>query len=269
MAEGTDCIERLITRFRCTQYEGYCFIAHYASRFDSYLILEYFCNAGLMVDIIMQGCKIIFMYDDAFDQRYIDSYSFIPMALSKMPVALHLTMMEKGYFPHHFNRCENENYVGPYPDKKFYGYENMTDKDQTKFNAWYSTVAGKVFRFKDELHEYGVNDVVLLREACMKYRKAFIECTELDPFNFTTLPSCCMGVFKAHYLARDTLALMYNNAYVRQNKAYSNGSIEWLEYVKKTRNIDIHHALNHGEMQIGRYFLDGYYEQNGVRYGLE
>ncbi len=130
-------------------------------------------------------------------------------------------------------------------------------------------VSGKFFRFRKELHAYGVNDVVLLREASMKYREAFIDCTELDPFNFTTLAICCMGVFKTHYLDRDTLALTHNNMYVRHSKAYSNASIEWLEYVKKTRNIDLHHALNHGEVQIGRYFLDGYYEQDGVRHGLE
>ncbi|KAI2645178.1 DNA polymerase [Labeo rohita] len=89
----------------------------------------------------------------------------------------------------------------------------------------------------------------------MKYRKAFIDCTELDPFNFTTLASCCMGVFKTHYLDRDTLALTHNIMYVQHNKTYSNASIEWLEYVKYV----------HGEVQIGRYFLDGYYELNGER----
>ncbi len=105
VAEGPDCIERIITQFRRPRYKGYCFIANYASRFDSFLILEYFCNAGLTV-----VSKLIFMYDDAFDQRYIDSYSFIPMALFKMPTALNLTTMKKGYFPHYFNRCENEKY---------------------------------------------------------------------------------------------------------------------------------------------------------------
>ncbi|KAL1252652.1 hypothetical protein QQF64_017345 [Cirrhinus molitorella] len=98
VAEGTDCVARLITWFRQPRYKGYTFIAYYASRFDSFLILEYFCNAGLTIDIIMQGCKLIYMYDDAFAQRYIDSYSFIPMALSKMPSALNLTTTEKGYF---------------------------------------------------------------------------------------------------------------------------------------------------------------------------
>ncbi len=60
----------------------------------------------------MQGCKLIFMYDEAFAQRYIDSYSFITMARSKTPAALNLTTTEKGYFPHHFNRPQNANYTG-------------------------------------------------------------------------------------------------------------------------------------------------------------
>ncbi len=38
-AEGTDCIAKLINRFRHPRYNGYCFIAHYASRFDAFLIL--------------------------------------------------------------------------------------------------------------------------------------------------------------------------------------------------------------------------------------
>ncbi|XP_051743101.1 uncharacterized protein LOC127508773 isoform X1 [Ctenopharyngodon idella] len=119
VAEGPGCIAQLITHFRQPQYKGYCFIAHCAARFDSFLILEYFCKAGIALDVIMQGCKLIFMYDEAFAQRYIDSYAFIPMALSKMPAALNLTTTEKGYFPHLFNRVENENYIGHYPDKKF------------------------------------------------------------------------------------------------------------------------------------------------------
>ncbi|KAI7790585.1 putative DNA polymerase-like protein [Triplophysa rosa] len=260
VAEGAYCVASLINHFRQRRYKGYTFIAHYASKFDSFLILEYFCKAGLTLDIIMQGCKLICIYDSTYAQRYIDSYSFIPMALSKTPAALNLTATEKGYFPHHFNRAENEKYVGPYPDKTFYGYDNMTDKNQDKFDAWYATVSGKIFDFMKELRDYGVNDVILLREACMKYRQSFMECTELDPFSFTTLASCCMGVFKAHYLERDTLALTHNNAYVQKSKTYSNVSIEWLEYLKKTRNADIHHAVNYSELSIGNYFLDGYYE---------
>ncbi len=120
---------------------------------------------------------------------------------------------------------------------------------------------GKWFDFRKELYAYGVNDVVLLREGCMKYREAFMQCAGLDPFGFATLAGCSMGVFKTHYLGRNTLALTHNKAYIDQNKSYSSGSIEWLEYVKKTRNVNVHHAVNHGEVSIGKYFLDGYYSR--------
>ncbi|KAI4891048.1 hypothetical protein NFI96_008140 [Prochilodus magdalenae] len=209
------------------------------------------------------------MYDEAYKQRYIDSYSFILMRLAKTASALNLTCSEKGHFPHKFNLKQNENYVGPYPAKSFYGYDTMNDKDRKQFDEWYNTVSGGVFDFKKELYVYGRNDVVLLREACIKYRDEFIQCTKLDPFNYTTLASCCMAVYKTHFLPKDTLALTHNNAYVNQHKTFSNVSIEWLEFVKSTRDVDIHHALTYGEMKFGVYHVDGYYEKDGVRKALE
>lgn len=139
----------------------------------------------------------------------------------------------------------------------------MSEKDREQFDLWYKTVECKVFDFKKELALYGKNDVVLLREACMKYRDEFIQCTALDPFRYTTLASCCMAVYKTHYLERDTLALTHNGAYLTKNKAYSNASIEWLEYVSHSRGVDVQHALNCGEMSFGSYHLDGYYINNG------
>ncbi|KAI4883949.1 hypothetical protein NFI96_027631 [Prochilodus magdalenae] len=103
------------------------------------------------------------MYDEAYKQRYIDSYSFIPMRLAKTASALNLTCSEKGHFPHKFNLKQNENYIGPYPAKSFYGYDTMNDKDRKQFDEWYNTVSGGVFDFKKELYVYGRNDVVLLQ----------------------------------------------------------------------------------------------------------
>ncbi|KAI4891164.1 hypothetical protein NFI96_009541 [Prochilodus magdalenae] len=224
---------------------------------------------GIAIRITMMGCRLISMYDEAYKQRYIDSYSFIPMRLAKTASALNLTCSEKGHFPHKFNLKQNENYAGPYPAKSFYGYDTMNDKDRKQFDEWYNTVSGGVFDFKRELYVYGRNDVVLLREACIKYRDEFIRCTKLDPFNYTTLASCCMAVYKTHFLPKDTLALTHNNAYVNQHTTFSNVSIEWLEFVKSTRDVDVPHALTHGEMKFGVYHVDGYYEKDGVRKALE
>ncbi len=268
-AEGVDCADKLVKHFRRPKFEGFTFIAHNASGFDSYILLEYFTSQGLTPKIILQGCRLVYMYDQAFKQRYIDSYIFLPMKLSKMTSALNLNTDEKGFFPHHFNRLQNANYVGPYPGKELYGYHTMTDSDQTKFDRWYESVAGQVFDFKKQLGMYCKNDVVLLREGCMKYRNEFIECTNIDPFGCVTLAGCAMKVFKTLFLAKDTIALTHKNAYVNQYKAYSNPSIQWLEYIKASKNVDVHHTLNHGEVKFGSFYVDGYYEINGDRIALE
>ena len=65
----------------------------------------------------MTGCRLIYMYDKFFKQRYIDSYSFIPMRLTNTSAALNLSTVKKGHFPHAFNKQENNSYIGPYPKK--------------------------------------------------------------------------------------------------------------------------------------------------------
>ncbi|MGL5746774.1 MAG: DNA polymerase, partial [Weissella cibaria] len=146
----------------------------------------------------------------------------------------------------------------------------MTNSDHSKFNAWYAGVQGCVFDFKKELSLYCRNDVIILREACMKYREEFMECTKINPFKCLTLAGTCMKVFKTNFLTRDTLALTHDNAYVTQAKTFSNESIQWLEYVKASRNVDVHHALNYGEVKFGRYYVDEYYEDvDGNKNALE
>lgn len=42
-----------------------------------------------------------------------------------------------------------------------------------------------------------------------------------------------------------------------------------MEYISKTRGVDVQHALNTGKIQFGPYFLDGFYEKDGVKIALE
>ena len=60
-----------------------------------------------------------------FHMQVIDSLNFLPMKLYKLPVAFGLKELKKGCFPHHFNTRENKNYVGPYPEAKYYGHNFM------------------------------------------------------------------------------------------------------------------------------------------------
>lgn len=269
-ASGATCVDLFVQKFRQPKYKNYTFIAHNTSGFDNYIMLDYFTKQGITPRLTMRGSRVLLMYDAFYQQRWLDSFSFLPMRLSKTPAALGFEYEEKkGFFPHLFNKTENEKYVGPFPEPHFYGYDNMSDKDRTDFMQWYNTVRDGVFDFQLELRRYGINDVVVLHKACTVYREAFIECTDLDPFDYTTLASCCMAVFKTRFLPPDTLALTYDGAYIGQYKTFSSASIQWLEFEAFRNKIEIRHALNHGEEKFGPYHVDGFCDSGNERTAYE
>ncbi|XP_031153064.1 uncharacterized protein LOC116048233 [Sander lucioperca] len=268
--ETTKCVGLFVNYYRKKKYKGYTFIAHNASGFDSYIVLEYLVNQRVCPTLTMRGSRVLLINDYAFNQRWIDSFSFLPMSLAKTPSAMGFSDMLKGFFPHAFNTRENEKYIGPYPEPALYGFDTMTETSKKSFLEWNDTVKHTQFNLRTELARYCINDVAVLLKACQMYRDAFNECTGLDPFTFTTLAASCMGVFKSLFIPKDTVALTYEGAYVRQNKAYSDISIQWLQYVAHKDNISIQHALNRGEKAFGPFFVDGYcaatntcYEFNG------
>jgi hypothetical protein len=55
------------------------------------------------------------------------------MLLRDFPQTFGLTDQAKGYFPHKFNIDENQNYVGLYTDKLYYGYDQMTKENIEEF----------------------------------------------------------------------------------------------------------------------------------------
>ncbi len=93
-----------------------------------------------------------------------------------------------------------------------------------------------------------------------------MKCTKFDPFDYTTVASCCTVVFKTQFLLPDTLALTHDGAYInQQHKTFSDASIQWLEHEAFKNKIEIQHALSHREQQFGPYHVDGFCERDNVR----
>ena len=55
---------------------------------------------------------------------FLDSVSFLPCALRKLPEAFGL-QVTKSWYPHCINTEENLDYVGPMPDISYYGVDEM------------------------------------------------------------------------------------------------------------------------------------------------
>jgi len=107
----------------------------------------------------------------------------------------------KGYFPHLFNRRENEDYVGPLPPKDQYMPQSMSIEERETFEKWYEDQTRKnaVFDFKRDIKAYCQMDVTSLREGCQTFQRLFQTKTEIQEegvpgfnlFEHITITSAC------------------------------------------------------------------------------
>lgn len=84
---------------------------------------------------------------------FIDSLYFIPMKLANFPKTFGITELAKGYFPHLFNRTENQTYIGPIPPSAYYYPDGMSPCEKKKFLSWCKSLqqSNYVFNFQDEI----------------------------------------------------------------------------------------------------------------------
>ena len=241
--------------------KGAYLVAHYGQGFDFQLLYNYmFRYSGMLhgkvKDPIMRGQKIIKGY--LFNEiTLIDSYNYISQSLSTMPKMFGFEELNKGYFPHYFNLPPFQEYVGPLPDKEWYGYMEMKPKQQEDFLKWYNKQIEEkvIFDFKEEMHKYCLTDVDILRRGMQRLRQLFIEMEDIntgkplgsDPLIYMTIASLAYdGVYRRHYLEPNTIK------YVGRPKRgnYSVVSIEWMEHLMATENIFIQHAENSEEFEV-------------------
>lgn len=184
--------------------------------YDGYFLLEHLIDNSMRPDnIIFTGSKIMSMHvSRGLNMRILDSLNFLPMKLSKVPEAFGLQELKKGYFPHYFNKTENQNYIGKLPDMSYYGFDSMSAKERVTFLKWYLSQKEEVFNFADEILAYCRSDVDILRKACMTFQKLLLDITEnhekegeegggVDPLNYTTIASVCSVVFRTKFLKED------------------------------------------------------------------
>ncbi|CAB4003301.1 DNA polymerase [Paramuricea clavata] len=90
------------------------------------------------------------------------------MKLADVPKTFGLTELQKGYFPHFFNRAENQDYVGPMPEIRFYDPNCMNSNDREKFLAWYKDLVEREYqsiskqRSSDYIADYAAKEGIQL-----------------------------------------------------------------------------------------------------------
>ena len=182
--------------------------------------------------------------------KIIDSYQFIPLALSKFPSTFGFTdFQSKGFFPYSFNTFENRDYSGRIPPIEFYESEKMMTSVRDDFIKWYESQKNSHFDLKQELLKYCCNDVELLKKGCLIFRKDLTNISSgLCPFIYSiTLPSYCHLLYRQLFMRENSIALIPELGY-QFKQTNSTQAILWLKWVALTENIaHIQHCKNSNE----------------------
>jgi hypothetical protein len=75
-------------------------------------------------ELILNGLKMVSM--KIHHIQFLDSVSYMPMPLRKLPEAFGLTS-SKSWYPQYFNTKANIDYVGAILDIKYYGVDEMSE----------------------------------------------------------------------------------------------------------------------------------------------
>ena len=268
--QGKDTVKQFCQWLFTPQHKGCIVVAHNFQGYDGYFIKDYLIQNAIQYEIIYRGAKSLSLKVPDWGIRFIDSINFIPMALAKFPKTFGQDELCKGYFPHMFNKDENQNYVGPIPCQNDYGVNFMKPGERDAFIAWHDEQVANNYRydFREEIIKYCRSDVDILRKCCLLYREMFRKETDIDPFNKSlTIASYCQEVYRTNFLKKDTIAVFDSH---RQWKIkQSNVAVTWLSYISEKEDLYIKHVRNGGEKRVGHYSLDGYCEETNTAYEFQ
>ena len=268
--QGEDTVKEFCEWLLTPEHKGCIVVAHNFQGYDSYFIINFLNKNAIHYEIIYRGAKSLSMTIPMFNIKFIDSLNFIPMSLAKFPKTFAQPELCKGYFPHLFNKDENQNYVGPIPCQNDYGVNFMKPAEREAFIAWHQEQVENnyVFDFRKEIIKYCRSDVDILAKCCLLYREMFRNETDIDPFDKAlTIASYCHQVYRTNFLKKDTIGIFSHDRQLKTNQ--SNTAVKWLTYIMEKEDIHIQHVRNGGEKRVGNYSLDGYCEETHTAYEFQ
>ena len=268
--QGEDTVKKFCEWLLTPEHMDCIVVAHNFQGYDGYFITKFLIDNAIHYDIIYRGAKSLSMTIPMFNIKFIDSINFIPMSLAKFPKTFGQDELCKGYFPHMFNKEENQNYIGPIPCQNDYGVNFMKPGEREAFMAWHDEQVANNYRydFREEIIKYCRSDVDILRKCCLLYREMFRKETDIDPFNKAlTIASYCQEVYRTNFLKKDTIAIFNHDRQLKIKQ--SNVAVKWLSYISEKEDLCIQHVRNGGEKRFMDYSLDGYCVETHTAYEFQ
>ena len=267
---GSDTVKDFCEWLLTKEHQDCIVIAHNFQGYDGYFIQNYLNKNAIKYEVILHGAKILSMTIPMFNMKFVDSLNFIPMSLSKFPKTFGMPELCKGYFPHLFNKEENQDYIDSIPPVAYYSPLTMKPEAREAFLAWHKeqVESNYLFDFEKEIIKYCRSDVDILRKCCMEFREMLREITGIDPFGkCLTIASTCHEVYRTNFLKKDTIAVFQHDRQLKTKQ--SSMAVKWLSYEMERKDIHIQHVRNGGEKRVGKYSLDGYCKEYHTAYEFQ
>ena len=263
---GEDCVKSFGWEILGSdKYKNAIFLAHNAGKFDNYFITRFLLQEGYKLNLVHNGGSVMFFTIQQHNITFKDTYMFLPKKLADLPKMFSLeNEICKGYFPYLYPYPGKEgNYVGQYPDAKYYNVENMKGSSRNEFLEWWEDKRKReiTFNYHEQLEKYCVNDVHVMRLCVEEFRKMFLDLGGVDPIlESYTLTHACSLVFRKKFLEPKSMGVIPPWGY-KSAKQYSYMGVIWMEYMSKKLGKRIQHARNGGEKCIlNKYYVDGFIE---------
>ena len=141
----------------------------------------------------------------------------------------------------------------------YYSPDSMREESREHF---IKGVKNSIFK---RMELYCRSDVDILRRGCCEFRKVFMEHGGICPFlEAITIADACNKVWRSKYLPENQIAIISSKDSSRRR--FSMKAVRWIQSLAKEKGIDIHHAKNGSEVQIGNYHVDGFHKESKTVY---
>ena len=199
-----DFVDWLLTK------SGYTCIAHNGGRYDLHFVKRQLIHRGIKTSDVVKGHNLMYMKVPNFKLRFVDSFRFIPTSLRRFPKTFGFEGLEKGYFPYRFFTLERVRYKGKMPPLAFFDFDNMSHDERIKALEWYDEHRDDDIDIWEMCIDYCKDDVKVLMKGCMAFRQLFLNITDgvIDPFQFITIASVCMAIYKRFHIPHNSIAVL-------------------------------------------------------------
>jgi hypothetical protein len=203
------------------KYKGYKIYLQNFSKFDAIFLIKYLVNIGDCQPIIHKDKIISFSFKPNWKKNwgsitFYDSYLLLPSSLKKLSESFNIEN-SKGIFPVLFNDI---NYQGEVPNIDY--FNNISFLEYNNYKKQFNNN----WNFKEESIKYCILFCKSLYQILSKFQSLIFKTLSININNYPTLPSLAFGIFRIHYLKKDTIHQISGDIDKNIRSGYTGGSTD-------------------------------------------